>query len=94
MSKPEAKGLLTFFYYKDLKKAAEFYQKIMGFKLVQDPVEGPELGLHEAARHGWQGGAEAHEAGLAPVGSREGVTTHEPPTCRLLTTTRWSRAWW
>jgi len=36
MSKPEAKGLLTFFYYKDLKRAAEFYQKIMGFKLVQD----------------------------------------------------------
>ena len=36
MSKPEAKGLLTFFYYKDLKKAADFYKKIMGFKLVQD----------------------------------------------------------
>lgn len=36
MVQPEAKGLLTFFYYKDLDKAAEFYEKIMGFELVQD----------------------------------------------------------
>ncbi len=36
MSIPEAKGALTFFYYKDLAKAAEFYEKIMGFTLVQD----------------------------------------------------------
>jgi predicted enzyme related to lactoylglutathione lyase len=36
MSNPEAKGLITFFYYRDLKRAADFYQRVMGFKLVQD----------------------------------------------------------
>lgn len=36
MSKPDAKGLITFFYYKDLRRAADFYQNIMGFRLVQD----------------------------------------------------------
>ena len=29
-------GLLTFFYYKDMVMAGEFYEKIMGFELVQD----------------------------------------------------------
>jgi len=33
---PKADGLLTFFYYKDLAKAAEFYENIMGFDLVVD----------------------------------------------------------
>jgi len=32
----DAKGLVTFFYYKDLNRAADFYQRVMGFKLVQD----------------------------------------------------------
>jgi len=36
MRYPTAKGALTFFYYCDLAKAAQFYEKIMGFKLVQD----------------------------------------------------------
>ena len=36
MPNPEAMGAITFFYYKDLAKAAEFYGKVMGFKLVQD----------------------------------------------------------
>jgi uncharacterized glyoxalase superfamily protein PhnB len=36
MSNPVGKGLITFFYYRDMKSAAEFYQKVMGFKLVQD----------------------------------------------------------
>ena len=36
MQYPKAKGILTFFYYKDLAKAAEFYEKIMGFTLIQD----------------------------------------------------------
>jgi len=29
-------GLITFLYYKDLEKAASFYQKTMGFELVID----------------------------------------------------------
>ena len=36
MQYPETKGILTFFYYKDLQKAADFYEKIMGFQLIQD----------------------------------------------------------
>ena len=36
MTHPSVDGLLTFFYYKDLAKAGEFYEKIMGFELVQD----------------------------------------------------------
>lgn len=36
MPNPEAKGAITFFYYKDLARAVEFYDKVMGFKLVQD----------------------------------------------------------
>ena len=28
--------LITFFYYENLNKAADFYQNVMGFKLVQD----------------------------------------------------------
>ncbi|MBN2334556.1 VOC family protein [Candidatus Bathyarchaeota archaeon] len=36
MSHPGVKGLLTFFYYKDLAAAAKFYEEVMGFKLVQD----------------------------------------------------------
>jgi len=40
MQNPEAKGAITFFYYKDLAKAAEFYEKVMGFNLVQDAYMG------------------------------------------------------
>jgi lactoylglutathione lyase len=36
MSKPNGKGAITFFYYRNLDKAAEFYRDIMGFELVQD----------------------------------------------------------
>ncbi len=36
MTPPSVDGLLTFFYYKDLEKAAKFYEEIMGFTLVQD----------------------------------------------------------
>ncbi|MCW4049873.1 MAG: VOC family protein [Candidatus Bathyarchaeota archaeon] len=36
MSYPKANGVLTFFYYKDLAKAGNFYEEIMGFQLVQD----------------------------------------------------------
>ena len=36
MTPPSVDGLLTFFYYKDLASAGEFYEKIMGFELVQD----------------------------------------------------------
>jgi predicted enzyme related to lactoylglutathione lyase len=36
MSAPVGKGLITFFYYRDLGRAAEFYQRVMGFRLVQD----------------------------------------------------------
>ena len=36
MTPPSVDGLLTFFYYKDMAKAGEFYEKIMGFELVQD----------------------------------------------------------
>ena len=36
MSPPSVNGILTFFYYEDLAKAAEFYEKIMGFQLIQD----------------------------------------------------------
>ncbi len=36
MMPPSVNGLLTFFYYKDLARAGEFYEKIMGFELVQD----------------------------------------------------------
>jgi len=30
------KGLITFLYYKDLKKVAKFYEEVMGFKLTID----------------------------------------------------------
>lgn len=33
---PKADALITFFYYRDLAKAADFYEKIMGFDLVVD----------------------------------------------------------
>jgi predicted enzyme related to lactoylglutathione lyase len=36
MTPPSVDGLLTFFYYKDMARAGEFYEKIMGFELVQD----------------------------------------------------------
>ena len=36
MHYPIVNGVITFFYYKDLSQAAEFYQKIMGFQLIQD----------------------------------------------------------
>jgi predicted enzyme related to lactoylglutathione lyase len=36
MKYPKSRGVLTFFYYKDHEKAAEFYEKIMGFQLIQD----------------------------------------------------------
>ena len=36
MTPPSVDGLLTFFYYKDFKKAGDFYENIMGFKMVQD----------------------------------------------------------
>ena len=36
MTPPSVSGLLTFFYYKDFQKAGDFYENIMGFKLVQD----------------------------------------------------------
>jgi predicted enzyme related to lactoylglutathione lyase len=33
---PEVEGLITFLYYKDLNKAAKFYEEIMGFELAID----------------------------------------------------------
>jgi predicted enzyme related to lactoylglutathione lyase len=36
MQVPVAEGAITFFYYEDLAKASEFYEKVMGFQLVQD----------------------------------------------------------
>ena len=36
MSRPSVKRMLTFFYYENLAKAAKFYEKIMGFQLIQD----------------------------------------------------------
>ncbi len=36
MQTPGAEGAITFFYYEDLAKAAGFYEKVMGFQLVQD----------------------------------------------------------
>ena len=36
MTPPSVDGLMTFFYYKDMAMAEEFYEKIMGFELVQD----------------------------------------------------------
>ncbi len=36
MSSPPVNGIITFFYYKDLARAAEFYDEVMGFQLVQD----------------------------------------------------------
>ena len=33
---PKANGLITFFDYKDLKRATDFYQNIMGFNLIHD----------------------------------------------------------
>ena len=36
MPKPDVYGAITFFYYNNLKKAAEFYENVMGFNLVQD----------------------------------------------------------
>ena len=36
MTSPSVDGLLTFFYYKDMASVGEFYEKIMGFELVQD----------------------------------------------------------
>jgi len=36
MTPPSLNGIVTFFYYENLAKATEFYEKIMGFHLVQD----------------------------------------------------------
>jgi predicted enzyme related to lactoylglutathione lyase len=36
MQYPSVNGILTFFYYKDLEKAAKFYRNVMGFQLIQD----------------------------------------------------------
>jgi len=36
MQTPIAKGSITFFYYENLARAAEFYEKVMGFQPVQD----------------------------------------------------------
>lgn len=36
MKKASMDGQITFFYYPDLKAAAEFYQHLMGFELVED----------------------------------------------------------
>ncbi len=33
---PEICSQITFFYYKDLAKAADFYERIMGFELADD----------------------------------------------------------
>ena len=32
----KSEGLITFFYYNDLTKATEFYEKIMGFDFIVD----------------------------------------------------------
>lgn len=36
MSKAGVEGLITFLYYKDLRRAAGFYEEIMGFELTVD----------------------------------------------------------
>ena len=36
MKSIEVEGMITFLYYKDLKKAVEFYEDTMGFKLATD----------------------------------------------------------
>lgn len=36
MPGPEVKGLITFLYYKDLARAAKFYEDIMGFEKTID----------------------------------------------------------
>jgi catechol-2,3-dioxygenase len=33
---PEICSQITFFYYRDLKKAQDFYERILGFELVDD----------------------------------------------------------
>ena len=33
---PGVEGMITFLYYKDLAKVAEFYEKVMGFELTVD----------------------------------------------------------
>lgn len=36
MTAPSVNGIITFFYYKNLDKAVEFYRDIMGFELTVD----------------------------------------------------------
>lgn len=36
MAKVEVEGLITFLYYKDLEKAAGFYEEVMGFERTVD----------------------------------------------------------
>ena len=36
MAEVDVEGLITFFYYRDLEKAAEFYEEVMGFELTID----------------------------------------------------------
>jgi lactoylglutathione lyase len=47
-----AKGAITFFYYKDLPRAAEFYEKVMGFQLVQDQKWSKIYRINEASYMG------------------------------------------
>lgn len=36
MAEVDIEGLITFLYYRDLEKAAEFYEEVMGFELTID----------------------------------------------------------
>lgn len=36
MDEVDVEGLITFLYYRDLEKAAEFYEEVMGFELTID----------------------------------------------------------
>jgi predicted enzyme related to lactoylglutathione lyase len=36
LKNPGTNGLITFCYYRDLERAAEFYGEVMGFKLTRD----------------------------------------------------------
>lgn len=36
MAEVDVEGLITFLYYRDLEKAAEFYEEVMGFELTID----------------------------------------------------------
>ena len=53
-------GTITFFYYKNLKKAAKFYEDVMGFELVIDVEFAKVFKVYERVHVGLVDGAKGY----------------------------------